>query len=134
MSWVAARNRFRRVFYALYRRTFAPVINKTDRYKVIFATSLEAVDYLKHIGISDPKIEYLPLGFNPSTMYYDQMARFEVRNSYGLQDDDILISYIGKFDFFKRPDLLIDIIKLLGLEFAKERKLALLPWAKGSAV
>jgi glycosyltransferase involved in cell wall biosynthesis len=126
MSWVAARNRFRRVFYALYRRTFAPVINKTDRYKVIFATSLEAVDYLKHIGISDPKIEYLPLGFNPSTMYYDQMARFEVRNSYGLQDDDILISYIGKFDFFKRPDLLIDIIKLLGIEFAKERKLALL--------
>ena len=60
MSWAAARNRFRRVFYAFYRRTFAPVINKTDRYKVIFATSLEAVDYLRHIGISDSKIGIYP--------------------------------------------------------------------------
>jgi len=126
MSWVAARNRFRRIFYAFYRRAFAPIINKTDRYKVIFATSLEAVDYLRHIGISDSKIEYLPLGFNPSTMYYDERARSEVRKGYGLEDDEILISYIGKFDFFKRPDMLIDIIKLLGLEFAKERKLAFL--------
>ncbi|WP_448524111.1 glycosyltransferase family 4 protein [Pseudothermotoga sp.] len=126
MSWVAARNRFRRIFYAFYRRAFAPIINKTDRYKVIFATSLEAVDYLRHIGISDPKIEYLPLGFNPSTMHYDEMARSEVRRGYGLADDEILISYIGKFDFFKRPDTVIDIINLLGLEFAKERKLVFL--------
>lgn len=126
MSWIASKNKFRHIFYYMYRLMFASIINRTNKYDVIYALGDEEYEYLKKIGIEDNKIDYLPHGYNESIMYYDETERNNIREKYKIAADDIVISYIGKFNYSKRPDLIIDIINRFDEKYIITNKLKLL--------
>lgn len=126
MSWIASKNRFRKIFYSIYKKLFANIINKTNKYDVIYALGTEEYEYLLNLGIYESKIEYLPHGYNDSIMYYDKNERNQIRKHYKFEDDDIIISYIGKFNFSKRPDLIVDIISNIEREYISTFNLKLL--------
>lgn len=126
MSWVASKNKFRKLFYLVYKIFFASIINNTNKYEVIYALGNEEYEYLKRIGISEKKIDFLRHGYNDLIMFYDEKERRRVRDQYSIEDNDIVISYIGKFNNFKKPDLIIDIINMLDKEFIDSNKLKLL--------
>ncbi|PUU88408.1 glycosyltransferase family 4 protein [Halanaerobium sp.] len=125
MSWVAAKNKFRKPFYFFYKLTFANIINKTDKYHKIYALGNEELEYLHNIGIKDKKTDFLPHGFNDDIMYYDKKQRQKIRKKFNL-DNNIVISYIGKLNESKRPDLLINIINELDKEFINTYNISLL--------
>ncbi|MFL2143628.1 glycosyltransferase [Ruoffia sp. FAM 20857] len=126
MSWVASQNRFRMLYYTLFRKIFAPIINNTDKYAKIFALGDEEYQYLTNLGISQSKIDYLRHGYNDAIMYYDHAARASIRKEYGFEDSDVVISYIGKFNKSKRPDIVFDIIDNIDKSVIDEFKLKLL--------
>lgn len=126
MSWVASKNKFRYLYYFLYRILFASIINSTNKYDMIYALGVEEYEYLKKIGISDNKIDFLYHGYNDSYMYFDKIEREKIRRKYNLSEEDIIISYIGKFNFIKRPDIIADIIELIDPEFIVDNKVKLL--------
>lgn len=126
MSWVASKNKLRHFFYLFYRLFFASIINSTNKYDVIFALGDEEYEYLRKLGINDNKIGYLKHGYNNSVMYYDECERNIIREKYKFDKDDIVISYIGKFNYSKRPDLIIDIIDKLDQTFIDDYKIKLL--------
>ncbi|PXV62297.1 glycosyltransferase involved in cell wall biosynthesis [Halanaerobium congolense] len=125
MSWVAAKNKFRKPFYLFYKLTFANIINKTDKYNKIYALGNEELEYLHKIGIKDKKIDFLPHGFNDNIMYYDEKSRHKIRKKFNLKNN-VVISYIGKLNESKRPDLIIDIINELDKKFINVYNISLL--------
>jgi len=126
MAWVASRNKFRYLYYFFFKYFFAGIINRTDKYEIIFAVGIEPYEYLKRLGIKDEKIDFLPLGYNPSVMYYDDGGRNNIRKIYKFGKEDIIISYIGKFNDFKCPDLILDIIDKFDKDYIDKKKLKLL--------
>lgn len=126
MSWVASKNKFRYIFYLFYKLFFASIINKTQKYDVIYALGEEEYEYLRKLGIKDHKIDFLRHGYNDSIMYFDERERVEIRKKYKFNKDDIVVSYIGKFNNYKKPDLIIDIIDKLDEEFINANKIKLL--------
>lgn len=113
MSWVASKNKFNNLYYKLFAIFFASIINRTNKYEVVYALGDEENEYLRRIGINCNKIDYLRHGYNDLYMFFDESEREDIRRKYGFKKKDIVISYIGKFDEAKRPDLIIDIINNL---------------------
>lgn len=111
MSWVASHNKFSGIFAKLYGQSFARLINKSKKYKKIYALGKEEYDYLKNIKISDNKIAMLPHGYNSKDMYYSDSERKKLRSELGIDEDQTLVSYIGKLDKYKEPDLIFDVVK-----------------------
>lgn len=126
MSWVASRNKFRKIYYHAFNLLFSKKINKTSKYEVVFALGNEEYEYLKNLGIGDSKIRYLRHGYNSKITYYDSEARKSIRENYGYKKEDVVISYIGKFDNYKRPDIILDIIDKIETEFIRENNIKLL--------
>lgn len=126
MSWIASQNRFAGIYFYLYKYIFSSIINKTNKYEAIFALGIEEHDYLKKLGIEERKIKFLLHGYNSSTMFYDLKSREEIRKIYNISKEEIVISYIGKFNTEKCPDLIFDIISNVGVEILDQYKLCLL--------
>ncbi|WP_346930953.1 glycosyltransferase [Clostridium sp.] len=121
MSWVASRNKFRKSYFKIFKLLLASRINKTDKYKKIYALGIEEKEYLGMLGIEQRKIDYLYHGYNDEVIYYDEKERKKIRSQYKIQDDEIVISYIGKFNNFKRPDLIFDIIDNLDIQHTQKK-------------
>lgn len=126
MSWIASKNRFRKIFFSLFNIIFANIINSSNKYDVIFALGDEEKEYLDNLGISDDKIKFLRHGYNSSTMYFDEADRQAIRRGYGLGTSDTVVAYIGKFDASKQPDLIFDIISNLSNELIEKFRINLL--------
>ncbi|MGO4928338.1 hypothetical protein ACTQ5J_07055 [Fundicoccus sp. Sow4_F4] len=126
MSWVASKNKFRHLYYLLFRIFFSRIINESEKYKVIYALGIEEYEYLKHLGLKDKKIDFLKHGYNSEIMRYDYKSRKSIRHSYSVNDNEVLISYIVKLNDNKRPDIIFDIIDNLGETFIKEYSVTLL--------
>ncbi len=126
MSWVASVNIFKHLYYKMYRTVFAPIINTTDKYYKIFALGLEEKQYIEHIGISESKVALLPHGYNGKIMYFDPKERELTRQFYGITSEDIVISYIGKFDVHKRPDLIFEILNFVDKNVFRDFQIKLL--------
>lgn len=126
MSWVASQNKFKNLYYFFFKSFFSPIINNTNKYDVIYSLGVEEYEYLRKLGINDCKIENLPHGYNEDTMYYSDKDRVSIRHSYNFDENDIVISYIGKFNFMKQPDLVFDIFDFLSASFIKDNNLKLL--------
>lgn len=126
MSWVASKNKFRNVYFLLFRLLFAPIINRTNKYDVIYALGNEEYEYLRKLGIKNEKIEYLRHGYNEKLMFFSANGRKCIREKYNFLDNDIVISYIGKFNSKKQPDLIFDIINKLDKEYIIRNNIKLL--------
>lgn len=126
MSWVASRNKLRNIYYRTFKLLFSTKINKSNKYEFVFALGDEEYEYLKKLGVGDDKIRYLRHGYNSEVMFYDNEARNNIRDMYGFNKEDIVISYIGKFDKYKRPDVIFDIMNNTDVDFIKEHNIKLL--------
>ena len=126
MSWVASKNKFNKIYFFLYNVFFATIINRTDKYDKIFALGSEEYEYLIKLGIDNSKIDFLKHGYNKSIIYYDACERSEIREKYKFKSEDIVISYIGKFNDFKEPDIILDMISDLDEVYIKKNNLKLL--------
>ena len=115
MSWVASKNKLRKIYFLLFKVFFARIINSNNKYEVIYALGDEELEYLLKLGIKESKIDFLKHGFNDSIIYYDENERKSKRLEYGFKDNEIVLSYIGKFNYSKRPDLIIDILQDLNI-------------------
>lgn len=113
MSWVASRNRLRKLYYIFFRLFFANKINNTNKYEKVYALGLEEWEYLNRLGVNDEKIQLLPHGYSDETMYFDYSSRVSLRKHYNINENEILISYIGKFNMYKRPDLILKMVEQL---------------------
>ena len=75
-----------------------------DASRVIAVTKIEAEQY-KSMGVSEDKIEIIPLGINLSV--FDNLpAKGEFRRKYGLNDSQRIILYLGRIHQIKGLDLL----------------------------
>lgn len=126
MSWIASRNKLRKIYYEVFKLLFSTIINKSNKYEVIYALGDEEYEYLRGLGISSNKIKYLRHGYNSNVMYYDKDSRKKVRELYGFDDEDIVVTYIGKFDSYKRPDIIFDIFDEMEDQFKKRYNIKLL--------
>jgi len=125
-SWVASLNKFRKLFYFFYRIIFTPIINKGNKYSRIYALGVEEKEYIINLGIKEEKVKFLPHGFSDTIMKYSESERNSLRKSLNIPIDAVFIGYIGKFDFIKKPHLVLDIIDLLNKELIQNNKIYLL--------
>ena len=123
MSWIATKNKYYFIFTKVFSAFIAPIINNNSRYKKVFALGAEEYEYLRRIGIKNHKIEMLPHGYSKHFMYFDSLGRDIVRKKISLVKNDILISYIGKFDYAKRPDLIFDIFNIFDKKYLSSKNL-----------
>lgn len=126
MSWVASRNKFSKQFYWVYSHIFAPMINYTGKYFRVYALGVEEKQYIQALGIKEEKVEFLWHGYNKRKMYFSERDRVDIRRKLHLNPTDILIGYVGKFDKFKRPDLVFDIANGIDRTQLKDKKIKFL--------
>ncbi|NKF08507.1 glycosyltransferase family 4 protein [Clostridium gasigenes] len=126
MSWVASQNKFRKMYYKLFKIFFAKKINNTSKYDKVFALGVEEYEYLKAIGINEDKLDFLYHGYNDDIIFFDEQKRNEIRAKYCYHKDDIIISYIGKMDNIKMPDKIFDILDKFDKKYIECKKIKLL--------
>ena len=126
MSWVASINRYADYFRKLYSMTFSHIINSSNKYAKVYALGNEEYEYLRALGINKKKIDMLPHGYNKDFFFYDKKERYNLRKELKVGEDTVLISYIGKFDKYKKPDLIFDILELIPPDFFKKKKVKVL--------
>lgn len=126
MSWVASKNKYAKYLYKTYALSLALIINYTNKYSKIYALGCEEKEYIKALGINEKKISVLPHGYNDTVFYLDENLRKITRKNLGIERDEILISYIGKFDSKKEPHINLEIFNSLGEKFIKEHKIKIL--------
>ena len=69
----------------------------------------ECSEFLRReYGIPADKIRTIPLGSDTDLYYFDAQARAELRHQWGLPENDIVLSYIGKMTQNKGVDRLIE--------------------------
>ena len=76
-----------------------------DACKVFALTEIEKEQYLK-MGVSDEKIEIVPLGINLDE-YNDLPKRGSFKSKYNINSDDKLILFLGRIHEIKGLDLLV---------------------------
>ena len=126
MSWVASQNKFAKIFLFLYSITFAKLIRLTTKYDKIFALGVEERQYLAKMGIPNGLIDGLPHGYNKLFFYFDPVKRLEIRKRINLKNDDLIIAYIGKLDYHKKPHLLFNIISNIDNNILYENNIRIL--------
>lgn len=117
MSWIASRNPFRNLFFFVFKLFFAPIINNSNIYYKVFALGDEEFSYLKRLGIKSTKIDFLFHGYDKNTMYFDNFYRNKIRSYYGIKQNKIVLTYIGKINKFKNPVEIFEILSLLNTDF-----------------
>jgi len=123
MSWIATKNRHFFIFAKVFSALIAPIINGNSIYERIFALGAEEYEYLKHLGINNKKIDMLPHGYSKNFMHYDSGGRIAIRSKLTLTSTSLLISYIGKLDYAKRPDIIFDIFNIFDKEYLSNNNL-----------
>jgi hypothetical protein len=113
MSWIASKNKLAKIYYFMYKNTFARIINATEKYKKIFYLGVEEKEYLNKMGIKDHKLDCLPHGYNSNTMFFCADSRKTFRNEIMVDNNRVLIGYVGKLDFNKQPHLIFSIVNYL---------------------
>ena len=126
MSWVASKNKFAKIYYRFFTLFFAPLINKHKKYEKIYALGNEEKEYIKALGISDERIEMLPHGYNNKTYFISQELKDITRTELKVTKDEVLISYIGKFDFNKEPHINFSVFDMLEPDFVEVNNLKFL--------
>ncbi len=126
MSWVASKNKFAKIYYKFFTLFFAPLINKHKKYEKIYALGNEEREYIKALGISDDRIAMLPHGYNKTTYFISKELRDITRKELSISNNEILISYIGKFDSSKEPDVNLEIFDMLSPNFVEANNLKFL--------
>lgn len=126
MSWVGSINPFAKYFLILYSKIFSPIINNSNKYLKVYALGIEELQYLNSMGIKREKIEMLPHGYNKEFFYYDRNARVKIRSDLEVNESSIIITYIGKFDEHKRPDLIFEILDLASDDLFEKHDIKLL--------
>lgn len=82
-----------------------PVFNRL--YTQGFACSEMAGKWLFH----DNKFEIIPNGFNVEKFQYSQEARHYIRSKIGIQEDDFVIGHVGRFNYQKNQQFLLNIFE-----------------------
>ena len=126
MSWVASKNKYASIYYKFFKVFFSMLINRFKIYEKVYALGYEEVEYIKALGISKDRIELLPHGYNRTVYFNDSSLREKRRKELQVSEDEILISYIGKFDSSKEPDLNLNIFDSLSYDFIERNKLKFL--------
>ncbi|NVO72621.1 glycosyltransferase [Photobacterium damselae] len=120
MSWIASKNKLAKFYYKFYSFLFAPIINKFNKYELVYALGVEEKEYLNALGISNRKIFMLPHGYNKDNYYISSTIRNNGRKELLLSENDILITYTGKFDFSKLPHLNFNIYNNFSDDFVSK--------------
>jgi len=78
---------------------------------LFFAKTKELEELLIGVfGISPRNIHIIPLGVDPDLFKFSQKARYQIRDSLGLSDEDIVVVYSGKITPIKKLEILIEAI------------------------
>lgn len=126
MSWVASKNKFANLYYKFFALLIAPFINKLNMYDKIFALGVEEKEYLYALGIKEKKIASLVHGYREEEFFVDKELREKYRKILKIEKKETLISYIGKFDGNKRPEILFDIFNKFSEEEMENIKILFL--------
>ncbi|SHJ49396.1 glycosyltransferase family 4 protein [Pseudobutyrivibrio xylanivorans] len=97
-NWIS-KNILHKIVWKHYARKLIPYVTK------FYGVMPARVDFLKNIyGLPEDKLELLVMGVDDDDVpkALSQETRREIRNKYGIADDDILIITGGKIDMAKR--------------------------------
>ena len=103
MLTVATRNRFANVYRDVYRRVYAPMINKHG-IKVIRVQDDPYV--IRSLGIDEDNAPYIGFGTDTGLFHPDAQAKAVGREKLGIPQDATVILYAGKLDESKGGMLL----------------------------
>lgn len=81
----------------------------------IICCSEEAMSKHVQLGYIHKKFIVIPNGFELESFYPDKNKRLEIRKELGINDDDILIGLIGRFDPLKDHHNFFEAVKVLSL-------------------
>ncbi len=103
----------------LFDKIVVPKINKNNI--ISFGTVPENIEILeKKYNIKKELIYELPIGTDFKQYYFSQTDRDELRNSFLENENTSVLIYTGKFDYAKRPHLILEAVRLLENNLKKE--------------
>ena len=92
---VASKNKYRELFRFLYRKAFAPIINRNE----IPVIRIQESDYVqKHLGIKASNAPFISVGSDPELFYPDESIRNIFRLKYNIDMKAYVVLYAGKLD------------------------------------
>jgi len=97
--------------YRLYLRAakrYGHLFSKAD--VVISISDFLRNDLLKRTGVDSIVI---PPGVDPNEYHFSSLGRESIRERYKISDDAYVILYVGRLDWYKRVDLLIQAFSLI---------------------
>lgn len=108
MLAVASRNKFKKLYYWVYRRFFTPIIIKNS----IPVIRTQEDDYIeKALGIPLSNSPYISFGSDTLNFHPDTTIRKRFREANGISDDTFVILYAGKLNKAKGIELLGEVVK-----------------------
>lgn len=124
MSWSASLNKFNKIYYKVFKKVFAPILNR--KYDKIYSLGTEETQYLETLGIENKLISLFNHGYRDNEYFYSFKEKNEFRKKMNLNENEIVIGYVGKFDKGKQPHINLEIMNLLGKEFIRKNKIKFL--------
>ena len=104
---MASKNKFKKIFYFLYRLFITPIIKKA-KIKVIRVQDDDFV--MKRLGVPKDQAPFISFGTDTTVFYPDKVFNREERAKLCLDEKDFVVLYAGKINESKGGMLLSDLI------------------------
>ena len=92
-----------RTFYRAWRTIVGPWLRRRVGAFVVNG-SPEHAFLAEHLGLTQARVETIPLGFDPTTYAWDPARRRAVRATWGVADDEVVVALTGKHTVDRRTD------------------------------
>lgn len=107
MTYNATRGWWVKPFYVMFRILFMNLILRNA--DGLVAVTEETRDFMMNMyGIPFERIKIIPLGCDAAGLQRDERLRREIRNDYGIQEDEVVFCYVGKIIPEKGVDILVE--------------------------
>jgi glycosyltransferase involved in cell wall biosynthesis len=106
-------NSFSTKMYLFFVKNFlAKRANK--RNLKIFSTTLENKNILiEKFGINPENVFESAIGTDTHQYYFDEEEKLKLRKSIGINENELVVLYTGKFNFTKQPHLILEAFKII---------------------
>jgi glycosyltransferase involved in cell wall biosynthesis len=105
----------------LLKHIIVKKINKR-KIKVLYTVDENRLIAENKYGISPENISPCPIGTDLSLYFYSEEMRNLLRKQFNIENDEAVIIYSGKINDFKKPHLIIDALKLIQKDLARQVK------------
>jgi len=103
-----------KILYPFFKHTFSKIIQRNAEAFVAVGDASK-VFMNKVYGIPTNNIKVIYMGADVNIFKFDSHSRSQIRNSYGISDDETLFIYTGKIIPLKKIHFLVEVAELLSM-------------------